>query len=466
MSRAGLVVVIVVALAIGAAGMYGYMSRGAHATHEATKYTCPMHPEIIRDKPGQCPICGMDLVPMQPEHDRQTVAKDVATKYTCPMHPQIIRDKPGQCPICGMDLVPMKEEAGAEVTGSEGLEDRAAIHVDSRRRQLIGVKTEPASFRPLTKTIRTVGMVMPDEERISHVHTKVAGWIEKLYVDFVGQDVAKGEPLAAIYSPELVQTQEEYLLALRGRERLKDSPFESARTGSQALVASTRRRLELFDIPAADIKKIEQGGEPKRTMTLYSPVSGYVMDKKVLDGMYVQPGTEMYTITDLSRVWVEADIYEYELPFVRVGQNAALALSYIPGRKYKGKIAYIYPTVEEKTRTVKARFEFSNPGLELKPGMYADVEIDTGGGSALLIPESALIDTGVRQIVFVEEGEGYFVPREVQIGRRSDQMVEIISGLREGDMVVTSGSFLIDSESQLRAATAKAAGSGDGQTGH
>ena len=377
--------------------------------------------------------------------------------YQCPMHPFIISDKPGNCPICGMTLVPVEEGATggtAAATGEQmkGIEGMAAIEITPEMQQSIGVKTDLVKRMPLEKTIRTVGTVKEDETRISRVNAKIGGWIERLYVDYTGKFVQKGQPLLEIYSPDLVSTQEEYLLALESRDRLKNSPFPEVAKGGESLLESTRKRLELWDIPPAEIERLEREKKTRKTLTLYSPVSGYVMEKMAFPQMMIEPGMALYSIADLSTVWVEADIYEYEIPLVKVGTPATLTLASLPGQKYSGRATFIYPYVEEMTRTVKARFEFPNPGAKLKPNMYADVEIKVSEGTKLAVPEDAVIDTGTRQVAFVVSDGTHFQPREVTLGTKGEGYVEVVKGLNEGDKVVTSAQFLIDSDSRIKAA--------------
>ncbi len=385
-----------------------------------------------------------------------------AELWTCPMHPSVIRSEPGQCPICGMDLVLVeeKEEKG------RGIEGHGVVEIDPEQRRLIGVATTAAARMPLERVVRTVGLVTVDESRLSHVHTKIDGWVEELYADETGKIVRKGEPLLTIYSPGLVSTQEEYLLALRSRERLAESPFEEVRKSGETLVRTTRERLRLWDISEAQIKRLEESGEVRKTLTLYAPSTGYVMEKMVVEGMRVTPGMALYSLADLSRVWVEADVYEFEAPLVEEGQEARLTLAALPGRVFRGRVTYIYPTVEARTRTLKARLEFDNPGLALKPDMYADVEIEAPTAEVLAIPQEAVLDSGRRKVVFVEEEEGRFVPREVTVGTRGSGYYTVLGGLEEGEVVVSSPNFLIDSESRFQAAMEAMKPRGEEQGGH
>jgi Cu(I)/Ag(I) efflux system membrane fusion protein len=332
------------------------------------------------------------------------------------------------------------------------------VQISSERQQLIGVKFGTVEMRPLEKVIRTVGRIDYDEKRIVIVSLKVGGWIEDLYVDFTGRFVRKGEPLLTIYSPELVSTQEEYLLALKAKKSLTKSPFPEVAGSGDSLAESAKRRLKLWDITDEEIQKLEESGQSKKTLTLYAPFSGFVLEKSAYKGMNVMPGMALYKLADLSFVWLYADIYEYELPFVRLGQDASIQLSYIPGEMFRGKAIYIYPSLNPETRTAKVRFEFPNPHEKLKPEMYANVEIKVHLGQKLAVPEGAIIDTGIRQLAIVDKGSGYFEPREVKVGAKVDNYYEVIKGLKAGERVVTSANFLIDSESKLKEAVGGMAG--------
>ena len=338
-----------------------------------------------------------------------------------------------------------------------------AVQISPEKQQLIGVKIGTAEMKPLEKVIRTVGRVDYDEKRIVTVSPKIGGWIEDLYVDFTGKFVRQGEPLLTIYSPELVTTQEEYLLALRAKRDLKKSPFPEVAGSGDSLVDSAKRRLKLWDITDEQIKALEESGQSKKTLTLYSPFSGFVLEKTASKGMNVMPGMALFKLADLSVVWLIADIYEYELPFVRVGQQAAVQLSYLPGETFTGKAIYIYPALDPNTRTAKVRFEFSNAQGRLKPEMFANVEIKIRLGQKLTVPEGAVIDTGIRQMVIIDKGSGYFEPREIKVGAKVEDYYEVTKGLKAGERVVTSANFLIDSESKLKEAMA---GVGSAHAGH
>jgi len=317
------------------------------------------------------------------------------------------------------------------------------VQISLERQQLIGVKFGTVEMRPLEKIIRTVGRVDYDERKVGIVSPKIGGWIEELYVNFTGKYVRQGEPLLTIYSPELVSAQEEYLIALRMAKALGDRDF---------LVESAKRRLKLWDISDEQIKALEQRGQLAKSLTLHSPFAGFVWERMAFKGMNVMPGMPLFKIADLSVVWVYADIYEYELPFIRLGQEASIQLSYLPQEYFTGKVLYIYPSLNPETRTAKVRFEFPNPDGKLRPEMYANVEIRVHLGKKPVVPDGAIIDTGLKQIAIVDQGNGYFEPREVKVGAKVDGYYEILNGLKVGERVVTSANFLIDSESKFKEA--------------
>ncbi len=333
-----------------------------------------------------------------------------------------------------------------------------SINVSPEKQQLVGIRTAVAQIRPLVKKIRTVGIVTYDETKVAQVFSKVEGWIDKLYVNYTGKLIEKGQPLFSLYSPDLVATQDEYVLALQAKESLASSSLQEIRAGSAALLEATRRRLSLWDISDEQIAELQKTREPKRNVTFYSPISGFVIKKEAVQGMRVMPDKELYTITDLSTVWVNADIYEFELANVRLGQKATIALSYFPGQAFSGKVSWISPILEEKTRTTKVRLEFANRDFKLKPEMYANVEIEVDGGKKLAIPDEAVLDSGIRKIVFIDKGEGRYAPAEVELGSKFDGYYEIRSGLSPGERIIASASFLLDSESRLKEAMGSMAG--------
>jgi Cu(I)/Ag(I) efflux system membrane fusion protein len=358
-----------------------------------------------------------------------------------------------------------EEAAKAEPKEQQETEEPPTVEIPSDKQQLIGVKTAVVSVRPLDKVIRTVGRIEYDERRLATINTKFEGWVEKLHVDYTGKYVKKGEPLAEVYSPELVATQQEFVNVLRWSTQSAVSPSPGGSSGAdnqqsavgtmlsrdaETMVEAARQRLRLWDITDEQIKKIEETGKPVRTLTIYSPVNGYVVQKMAIRGMRVMPGEKLFDIADLSTVWIISDVYEYELPMMKVGQTAKISLSYFPGRTFFSVIEYVYPALSSETRTAKVRFSLPNPGGQLKPQMFTNVEIKIDMGKKLAIPDNAIIDTGTRQIVYVDKGEGLFEPREVMLGIRAEGFREVLKGLQAGDRVASSATFLIDSEAQLK----------------
>lgn len=348
-------------------------------------------------------------------------------------------------------------EAGAgapapgAVQGPPAADPRAEVSLDLRRQQLIGVRTAMVTREPFDKSIRTVGIVKYDETRLADVNLKIEGWIRQLFVETTGQAVERGQALFTLYSPELLTTQQEYLLALRAREQAQQSQVADAREYADRLVQSARQRLTLWDLSPEQIRTLERTREPQTAMTFRSPVSGVVTEKRAVQGMHLMPGQSLYTIADLSVVWVEADVYEAEIALIKLGQRAAVTIDAYPGERLFGQTVFIYPYVAENTRTVKVRFAFDNRRGRLKPGMYANVELHVPMGVGLTIPADAVLDSGTRQVVFVAEGDGYFQPRDVKVGQRLGDKVQILEGLKEGEQVASGAAFFLDSESQLRA---------------
>ncbi|KAB2960913.1 MAG: efflux RND transporter periplasmic adaptor subunit [Candidatus Methylomirabilis oxygeniifera] len=325
--------------------------------------------------------------------------------------------------------------------------------VSSERQQLIGLKTGLVEYRSIERTIRTVGVVEFDERRLADVNIKIEGWIDSLLVNFTGERVKKGQPLLTIYSPDLVSTQEEYLQALRARQTLSNSRFADIVSGAETLVHASKRRLQYWDISDEEIADLERTGTPRKSVTIDSPITGVVIEKMAVRGKKVMPGESLYKVADLSTVWVQGEIYEYEVPLVKLGQAANVTLASYPGEVFHGKVSYIYPVLTEKTRTVKVRFELPNTkDWKLKPQMYANIELKIPFGKRLVVPDEAILDSGTQQLVFIDKGQGTFEPRDVKVGARVEGYVEILSGLSAGERVVTSANFLIDSESQLKTA--------------
>jgi len=367
--------------------------------------------------------------------------------WKAPMDPTYIRKKPGKSPM-GMDLVPVyADEAGSGNT----------IRVDPVTIQDMGIKTTTVKRETLTRAIRTVGMVTYKEPQQYSINSKIDGWVEKLYVDETGQSVRKGQPMLTIYSPDLVSAQREYLLALHNQAALKGSPFPEIAKGGQSLLEASYRRLKYWDISDKQIEKLKKTGKVRKTLTLYSPYNGIVTMKMVNEGMHIQRGKELFELSDISSVWGDAEIYEYELPWLKPGESATVEYPYTPQKSLKGKISFIYPYVDPKTRTNRVRLAFPNPGNKLKPNMYVNVHLAAQKvENALVIPRNAILDSGTKQTVFIALGDGKFQPRQIKMGLQGDNdMTQVLQGLAPGEEVVTDGEFMLDSESQLKEAVQK-----------
>ena len=353
---------------------------------------------------------------------------------------------PGQPPMAGMPAGGTPPKAGEPAAPARG-----DVTIDPRRQQLIGVRTAPVTREPMQHALRTVGVVRYNETSLADVNLRLEGWIRDLYVDYTGQPIQKGQPLLTLYSPDLLATQQEYLLALKTRDQVKTSVIADARERAEQLVASARQRLLLWNIPEEEIRALEDKRQAPDVVVFRSPVAGFVIEKQTLQGMHVMPGQMLYKVANLSTVWVEADVYEQEMAMARTGQRAIVTLDAYPGETFQGRAIYIYPFVEENTRTVKVRFQFANPRGRLKPGMYANVEIHGSEAMGLTVPANAVLNSGADQVVFVAQGEGYFTPRPVKVGRNLGDRIQIVDGLKEGEQVATGAAFFLDSESQLRA---------------
>ena len=458
MKRIAIITVAVGAVLVGG-GAAVVATRGGRATQgdeaKGAKYHCAMHPTYTSDKPGDCPICGMKLVPIEGASGASQAGsarpgERTVAFYRSPMDPSFHSDKPAKDEM-GMEFVPVYED---ELQGpSSGVSGRAVVTISSERRQVLGVRSEDVKKIRLAHRIRTVGRVAVDERRLRHVHTKFDGYVEHLYVDYTGKLVRRGERLLSIYSPDLVATQQEYLLAHRGQARLAESAVRSAAQGSVDLHEAARQRLLLWDIRPADIAKLEKAGQVTRTLDLYADIGGYVVQKMAYHGMRVTPADTLYDIADLSHLWVMADVYEYNLPTLALGTEGHISVASMPDKEWNGSVTYISPTVEERTRTIKVRLEVDNAGGELKPDMYADVFLHVDLGDGLVVPDGAVINAGDRRLVFLDRGEGRFEPREVKLGIKVNGAgLQVLSGLSEGDRVVTAANFLLDSESSLKAA--------------
>ncbi len=370
--------------------------------------------------------------------------------WVAPMDPAYIRNEPGKSPM-GMDLVPVYKEEGEEK------EPASTILIDPVTIQNMGLRLGRVKRATLTKTIRTFGNINYDETRMYTVNTKFNGWIEKLYVNFEGEKVKKGEPLFDIYSPELVSAQEEYLLAIQQQTSLSGSSYHDIRESARRLLEASRTRLRYWDLNDSQIKQIEKAGKVKKTLTIYSPATGVVIKKQAFEGHFVKAGEHQYEIADLSTVWVDVEVYEYELPWIHMGMKADMELAYIPGKRFTGKVLYIYPFLTAKTRTARLRLAFANSDYQLKPGMYANVYLSSlVAKETLIVPQEAVIDSGIRKVVFVALGRGKFQPREVKIGVEGNNYeFQVLDGLSEGEKIVVSAQFMLDSESRLKEAISK-----------
>lgn len=450
MKAVRVLIALALAAALFAAGVvFERSQRHEHASEgkgAAKGYHCPMHPNVRSDKPGECPICHMQLVPDEDRSGDMTgTAERKVMFYQDPQNKQYRSDKPGINPETGNDLVPVYADDPASMPSG-------TIRVSPERQQLVGVQYGVATMQSAAQPIRAVGRVTADETRVAKVQTRIEGWIDRVFVDFTGKQVQQGQPLLTLYSPEMLATQQEYLLALRSREILRNSEVSSLRQDSNGLVEAARRRMELWGLSDQQIAQVEASGKPLTNITIQSPVSGYVTQKNAFAKQRVTPETELYTIVDLSRVWVMADVFENEAGAVRMGQRASITATAYPGRRFSATVTYIQPQVDAQSRTLRIRMELENPGLLFKPDMYVDVDLSTATAPRLTVPVDAVINSGLRQTVFVDRGNGFLEPRAVQVGQQSAGQIEILSGLRAGERIVTSGTFLIDSETQLRSA--------------
>jgi RND family efflux transporter MFP subunit len=365
-----------------------------------------------------------------------------------PMHPAYHSDRAGIAPDCGMALVPMYESKTPAEQASAG---QGLIHMPRSQQRALGVRLTTVQEQDVSRTLRTSGVVTADETRIAHVHVKTAGWVQDVYANFVGQLVHKGQALFTVYSPDLVATQEEYLIARRGQQQLGKSQYDEVAKSSQSLMDSARQRLALWDLTPTQIADLDRTGKVSKTITVYSPVSGFITDRKAFPNASTSGDMELYTIADLSRVWVTADVFEADLPYVKVGQQAVIHFPYEPGKAITGRVGYSYPTLDPQTHTAKIRIEVANPGTVLKPNMLADVELTINYGRHLVVPAEAVLNSGTMQTVFLARDDADFEPRMVTMGATVDGKTILTSGVKKGETVVESGNFLLDSDSRLNA---------------
>jgi multidrug efflux pump subunit AcrA (membrane-fusion protein) len=432
---------LIAVVALGAMFAGGYIVRATkHAApsngRRVLYYVDPMHPAYKSDKPGIAPDCGMTLEPVYA--DEGPAATGTSGRkilyYRDPQQHEYRADKPGLNPETGNTLEAVYAD-GPQLSVPPG-----AIKISPERQQMIGVKFATVEMGGGTRAIRTVGKVSADETRVGHVHTRIEGWIDKVFVDFTGDVVRKDEPMLTVYSPEMLASQEELLLAARARD-VMPSLFDAA-----------KRRLQLWDLSDDQIEQVVRTGKPIRNITVHAPMSGFVTERKAFPNQKVTPDSDLYTITDLSRVWIVADVFESDVTSIKVGDPAYVTFSGGVAPAIAARVSYILPQVDPMTRTVKVRLDASNPGTRMKPDMFVNVEFGVAGSPQLTVPAEAVLDTGDRQTVFVDLGNGYLEPRQVTIGDRFGDHVTVVRGLSAGERVVSSGTFLVDSESQLKAA--------------
>lgn len=412
---------------------------------------------VVMVRQGLTTTSGPHDMAMAPTSQPALAAREVEY-YTCSMHPWIQEDKPGPCPVCGMKLQPKyKQSPTSQTVGHESHSN--TVYVSAEEERLLGLRTVVLTDSTLGGSIRTIGRVEVNEERLEHVHTRFDGWIEELYVNTVGQSVKKGDPLFAIYSPEVVTSQEELLLALNARETVGKSGDRTARAYAEGLLSAARDRFRLWEIPDEIVDRIEKTRRVEKSIVMRSYANGYVQTRNVTAGQRIMAGTDLYVIADLAKVWLTADIYERDIERVTVGQRVEATFASLPGRTFEGVVSFIYPYLDETTRTNKMRIEFSNGKLLLKPGMFGEIAIhDPSSDSVLLAPIDAVMITGERSIVFKKVGEGMYAPVDVKLGRQAKDSYEILEGLLEGDEIVQRGNFFLDSESQIRMSGASAGG--------
>jgi multidrug efflux pump subunit AcrA (membrane-fusion protein) len=457
-----LLVLALSAVFAGSTHKWPWISKSASAAQAAAKdekrvlfWYDAMEPSHHYAKPGKAPD-GMDLVPMfesatAPEQPNAAAISSAPASdrkvlfWYDPMHPKYTADKPGIAPDCGMTLVPKYADEASTASMAAG-----TVTIPADKQTLAGVRTTTAERKMLTREIHTTAQITADETRIAHVHVKVAGYLDEVFAGVVGQLIKKGEPLFTLYSPELVSAEEEYLIAKRGEKTLGSAPFAEVADGAKSLLHSSREKLKLWDISDEQVRQLDETGKVTKDLTFYAPSTGFITDRKAFPQTSVNPDTELYTLTDLSTVWANADVYESELPYVQLGQKMQLTLSFAPGKTYTGTISYIYPTVDPLTHTAKVRMQIPNSDFALKPQMFADAQLHVNYGTKVVVPREAILDSGKEQTVYVVHQGGMFEPRKVTLGPAFDGNVAILSGLTAGETIVISGNFLVDSESKLK----------------
>jgi len=469
-------------LVVGGAGLAGCSrSDHGHSAHGGAQakpqYHCPMHPTYISDRPGDCPICGMKLVRIR--DDKAAVAPAAPTaedkiaqvkpgQFYCPMGAEHVQDSPGKCPVCGMTLIekkaaPTSHEGHATDTTPAPVPGRISISLSADKRQMIGLTLVQAERRQLTNTVRATAVVIHDETRYVRVAPRFGGWVRTLHVNFTGAPVAKGQPLFTVYSPELFSAQNEYLIAWRGLQQLRPDTPADQRQSATNLLSSARRRLELWEIGEEEIRRLEQRGVASDELLFRAPFSGHVVAKTAVEGKAFMAGESLYEVADLAHLWVEAWVSESDLPLMKPGLQAAITFPSLGHKTFTAPITFLYPHLDPQTRRGRVRLELNNPDGLLRPDMWANVEVQIPLGERLLIPASAVIDTGQRFIAFVEGKDAHLHPRELKLGFKTDDWYEVLDGVQDGEKLVARALFLVDSESQLKAAIAGMGSGGEHQ---
>ena len=450
MNKKFIVIGIITILLLTTAGYFIFFNSSSGNSSETVNqekqlYTCGMHPDIISEEPGDCPICGMKLVPMK-NHSTKTYGERKILFWRAPMDPNEIYDKPGKSKM-GMDLVPVYDDE----SGSSGI-----VSIDPVVVQNMNVKTTIVENKSLSSTVVTNGVLVTNEKTEYIVTTRVNGWIENLYINYTGQPVKKGQKLMDVYSPELVSAQQELISAFNYQTAVNKTSINSIRESGDDLLKNAIRKLQLLQLSENDIENLIETKEVKTYVTLYAQNNGTVLEKNVLDGQKIIAGMPLLKIADLSNLWLTADIYEYELSKINLGSKAKIKFNYLPGKTYDGKISFIYPTLEAKTRTAKIRIDINNAKGELKPSMFANVAIEGKDlGLHPVVPENAVLRGGKKDVVILSLGDGKFKAQEVILGSSSEGYYQVLNGLTAGNKIVTSAQFLIDSESNLRAAVSQ-----------
>lgn len=436
------------------------------------KYHCPMHPTYVADRPSDCPICGMKLVPIRSDapaaqprdaEDAAAAAKIAQVKvgqFYCPMGAEEVQDHPGKCSKCGMKLVEKTAEAAPAAAAVPG---RVSLHLDPRKRQMIGLTLARVSRRELTNTIRTTAVVVHDETRYARIAPRFSGWVRRLDVNFTGAPVTSRQTLFTVYSPELLAAENDYLIAWRGWQTLRADASPESRASASNLWSAARRRLDLWEVGPEEIRALEERNAPTDEMPFRSPIAGHVVAKSAVAGKAFMAGESLFEVADLGHLWLEAWVAESDWPLMEVGLPAQIEFPYLGHRTFTAPITFLYPHMDPQTRRGRVRLELDNPDHLLRPDMWASVTIGVPRGERLVIPASAVIDTGRRFVAFVDAGQGLLQPRELKVGFRTEDEFEVLAGVKEGEQVVTRALFLVDSESQLKAAIAGMGEAGEGK---